>query len=51
MTARPDGSAISAKDFSQAIAVGVEQAIDGPSGTIATVWSPGKWDSKIERQR
>lgn len=37
LTARPEGSALSAKDLSQAMATGVLQAIDGPSGTIATV--------------
>src|SRR5690606_36462152 len=41
-TARPDGSAMLAKLASQAIAVGEEQAIDLPPGTVSAAARLGK---------
>ncbi len=50
-TARPEGSAMLAQAASQRMAVGVLQAMLGPSGTSSGAPACGKWASKMLRYR
>eukprot|EP00955_Chlamydomonas_euryale_P036273 350389-Chlamydomonas_euryale.AAC.4 len=49
-TERPDGSSFPAHDASHSAAVGVEQATDGPPGTVSSAERCGKCCSKIVRE-